>query len=577
MDAGDVSWIHLPRPAPYLNVRDAPPGVTISQTEGSYNTNSHNHQISVTNYLPNVQPRNSIDDVPYVRGWHWDISRACDEDSRIPFEGTLKDINDWIQQQTPPVNRSLLHRALSIQSPPPTKPHVPLYLLLGGAYSGKSTILNTFVKMLNSGAHDPSRVHLGPALFLSPDAGERIDANRIIQTMVVDMASQSAEFKKHMSHTLETTPRLWDAGACNWFHAFILRPLYDPAVAPLGLFLIIIDGLDQMKKVADRKRFIRFLAEEAKNFPPCLRIIISSRPTSDVLEVFRGRPTCRYQFIYMDDRIISKDLRRSSARRVVRDLAAAQDSITHDKLEALEKCLIKAEPAYSSIVDAFLSLCSRCERLCFVRNAFRARGGELSARSVLRAIVDTLTVHPPDGGCRDIDQILWDISTMSQRAGMSDHSNLTPVKFKLKTLPTGPISSIGRIYLDKVSQYIIFEFRPEILALRDDFQELDGLEWKVHQAKLYLDVMIHGFHYGTLPIENKTGLARSVDFISKITAIRVTWGVQSVLAPLYGPLRRFLFRYLPHWLELLDWMQIPNASIVGDLSALFQWLKASDN
>lgn len=76
------------------------------------------------------------------------------------------------------------------------------------------------------------------------------------------------------------------------WQGLILDPLKKSA-SHLGPVVLVIDALDECGPAAPGQLILRILADESMELPPNIRVLVTSRPTSDVHAVLQDRPHVR--------------------------------------------------------------------------------------------------------------------------------------------------------------------------------------------------------------------------------------------------------------------------------------------
>lgn len=148
----------------------------------------------------------------------------------------------------------------------------------GLAGTGKSTLSTTIAKMLRS------RHHLGAFYFFSRDTSQRT-----AETLIRTLAYQLAIFDAHFGATISKVVAEHDNIA--------IMPLefqFDNLLSANALkfaewsgepIVLIIDALDECGSEVDREILLQALSKGFSNLPSFIRIIIVSRPESDIQHV----------------------------------------------------------------------------------------------------------------------------------------------------------------------------------------------------------------------------------------------------------------------------------------------------
>ncbi|PSR83714.1 hypothetical protein PHLCEN_2v5646 [Hermanssonia centrifuga] len=155
-----------------------------------------------------------------------------------------------------------------------------LFVLAGPAGTGKSAIAHSMT------AHYRALRRLAASFGFK--RGPKSDGlTMLFPTIAQDMADFDEDIRKALcaavgdDKALRTTHDLE-----RQLENFILKPLSNIVFS--GPVLIVIDALDECGDSSDQEELAGLLARRAKDFPPNLRILITSR-AEFIIEIFRGR------------------------------------------------------------------------------------------------------------------------------------------------------------------------------------------------------------------------------------------------------------------------------------------------
>ncbi|KDQ07880.1 hypothetical protein BOTBODRAFT_119418 [Botryobasidium botryosum FD-172 SS1] len=157
--------------------------------------------------------------------------------------------------------------------------------LPGLAGFGKSTLSATLADSF-SGLR-----RLGAFLFFDRDVKERSTPSRVIKTLAYQLALFDHRVAEKVSALIDESPFLVQSHVRNQFAQLIVKPLCSiEGLDDDGPLVIILDALDECGDAKSRRPLLAALADESQRLPPCIRIIITSRPSDDIIRVFEDRP-----------------------------------------------------------------------------------------------------------------------------------------------------------------------------------------------------------------------------------------------------------------------------------------------
>jgi len=215
--------------------------------------------------------------------------KVCLEGTRVDI---LADIVDWINNSEPDTPQVLW--------------------LYGQAGKGKSAIAHTIASWFKSlGA-------LGSCFCFTRDQQAEHRHEKIFTTIARDLADRDPTFKRILAEVIAGDKALSTTRDVeqHW-EKFILGPISKAATSSVERVVIVIDALDESGGEASRKEILGVLASaQVTELPSSIRILITSRPLSDITEALQDVPhiTCRS----MDD------ISTASAERDIRLYVSAQ-------------------------------------------------------------------------------------------------------------------------------------------------------------------------------------------------------------------------------------------------------------
>ncbi|KZP14717.1 hypothetical protein FIBSPDRAFT_935616 [Athelia psychrophila] len=201
--------------------------------------------------LQDGQTKMVLDKLAYAGGVSWNPDMTCLPGTRATI---LSIIDPWA-------------RSLDGQN---------VCWLKGVAGSGKSAIAHTIAQSL----HKDGR--LASSFFFNRNDTSRNTPQLLVTTIARDIAMIHPAIAADIRTTLEEDPSLASASLSRQFEAFISGPLRRH---PVGhSFVIVIDALDEIVHQNSIIELLKILRDEASKLPPQIRILVTSRPTRDIID-----------------------------------------------------------------------------------------------------------------------------------------------------------------------------------------------------------------------------------------------------------------------------------------------------
>jgi hypothetical protein len=159
-----------------------------------------------------------------------------------------------------------------------------VFWLHGLAGSGKSTLATTVANKFQESRQ------LGAFLFFDRDVMERSDPTNVIRTLAYQLGLSNPQIGAAITAVIEDTPSISMSPLRLQFMKLIIEPLSviegSLATAPL---ILVLDALDECGTTTQRRNLLAMLAAESHNLPSSLRILITSRPQSNIRHAFESR------------------------------------------------------------------------------------------------------------------------------------------------------------------------------------------------------------------------------------------------------------------------------------------------
>jgi len=204
--------------------------------------------------------------MPYAAGAGLNTQKLCLEGTR---SGILGDIMDWINNGDKDTR---------------------VYWLHGTAGSGKSAIAHTIA--------DRFRRFGRLGSFFSFDRNEAAEQRhkKIFATIAQDLANCDPQLRKALATTIHHNTSLKNTpDVLRQWEELIVKPARAMSEAMAGPIVIVIDALDESGDVESRRHLLRILAGKQASagghitsLPPHFRILLTSRPLSDISNAFKG-------------------------------------------------------------------------------------------------------------------------------------------------------------------------------------------------------------------------------------------------------------------------------------------------
>lgn len=156
--------------------------------------------------------------------------------------------------------------------------------LPGQAGFGKSTLSTTLAYSF------ATYRRLGAFIFFDRDVAERSDPSRVVETLACQLASFDSGVSEKITLAVQENSSVLGFGLRVQFKELILRPLCSIPTLPLiGPIVVVLDALDECGNEESRAALLAVLAEDAAKLPTCVRIIVTGRPSFDIVSAFENR------------------------------------------------------------------------------------------------------------------------------------------------------------------------------------------------------------------------------------------------------------------------------------------------
>ncbi|KAH7345379.1 hypothetical protein B0J17DRAFT_712969 [Rhizoctonia solani] len=208
-----------------------------------------------------------------------DPSLACQEGTRL---GVLRDIDDWIHS---------------------SEPGAPLMWIFGQAGIGKTTISASVCnRLVEKGIPVVS-------FFCKRDDPALRDPLRLISSIAYGLACRYPPYGKLIAEEIEKNPELCTSHLGVRYDGLVKKPLSKlQNAAPSSSYIILIDALDECGTTENRRQLLHHL-REVSLLVPWLRVIVTSRPDSDIRSFFDKCPVATISHTPLHDYAAASDIR----------------------------------------------------------------------------------------------------------------------------------------------------------------------------------------------------------------------------------------------------------------------------
>ncbi|KAK2462603.1 hypothetical protein APHAL10511_005336 [Amanita phalloides] len=180
---------------------------------------------------------------------------------------------------------------------------VPIFLLLGPAATGKSTVARGFVHTSAVQVHYPVI-----SFCFNRDDSRRSDFYRVIPTLARQLrCMKHPGLKDTIDNLLEMDPLIWSRPLGKQYSELVIKPIHKSfakGLSPSMLYIILLDGLDACRDHTIVKRFFSEI-EPIISDGSChsrIKILCISRSDPSILSAFRSViDHCQYFFTRLDE------------------------------------------------------------------------------------------------------------------------------------------------------------------------------------------------------------------------------------------------------------------------------------
>ncbi|KZT50756.1 hypothetical protein CALCODRAFT_504361 [Calocera cornea HHB12733] len=220
--------------------------------------------------------------IPYTKGAGYDPRKSCLPGRRSVL---LDDITGWASSHA--------------------KDTPLVYVLVGSAGTGKSTVAHTIAARFNH------LNQLGSMFCFSRTEPNRTPENTF-RNIVRDLSDRWPEYRKALSLTFDGRAALAGTNdVVQQFDTFLLQPAQYVTIS--GTIIIVIDALDECGTAAMREKLLWTLSHRLKDLPPAFRFLITTRGETDIIQslpAYGSSALVKYMLQMEDDGEPNKDIEK---------------------------------------------------------------------------------------------------------------------------------------------------------------------------------------------------------------------------------------------------------------------------
>jgi len=151
-----------------------------------------------------------------------------------------------------------------------------IFWLVGGPGVGKSAVAAYLCH---------TRPEVGAFHFCSYGHDDKSDPRRCVMSLAYQLSSQLPEYRTHLA-AMDLRAEVLKSAA-TLFDNLIVQPLAPPFPAPDRMILIVIDALDEATRNG-KNELAEFVGQAFHSTPAWVRLLVTSRPESEVMEPLQG-------------------------------------------------------------------------------------------------------------------------------------------------------------------------------------------------------------------------------------------------------------------------------------------------
>ena len=189
-----------------------------------------------------------------------------------------------------------------------------VFWLSGAEGTGKSAIAHTVARWLKEAGR------LGSFFCFDITRQGYPRPEKMFTTIARDLADFDLRLRQAVADAVSTDSALLVDILLQW-QRLVLEPLRKSS-PHLGPAVLVIDALDESGPAASLEAILHVIAEESTQLPPNVRVLVTSRPTSDIRAALQDRPHVRAMSL---DNIPHKNVERDIRLYISHRLHALRD------------------------------------------------------------------------------------------------------------------------------------------------------------------------------------------------------------------------------------------------------------
>lgn len=179
-----------------------------------------------------------------------------------------------------------------------------IFWLRGLAGTGKSTIARTVARRYYN------KRCLAASFFFSSGGGDVGHAGKLVTSIAVQLAHNMPALREHVRTAVAERSDVASQSMRDQWQHLVVRPLSK--LHKPGLYVVVIDALDECDNHDDVRIIIQLLAEARSMEKVCLRVFLTSRPIEPIRHGFGQMTDAKHRDFVLHDispPIVDKDIR----------------------------------------------------------------------------------------------------------------------------------------------------------------------------------------------------------------------------------------------------------------------------
>lgn len=198
------------------------------------------------------------------------------------------DGSSWDPEKTclPGTRVQVINELVTFASSPTLETSERIQLITGVLGCGKSAIAHS----VSQRCYDMRPRILGASFMFSREAEARRTPGLVISTIVHTLCGRYPDFARAVSAAIEEDRSILLASVSRQFRSLILEPMKITASSMDYPVVIVIDALDEGCSDGADTEFLKALANDGAELPPCMKWIITSRPLLGIMMHLENKP-----------------------------------------------------------------------------------------------------------------------------------------------------------------------------------------------------------------------------------------------------------------------------------------------